>query len=194
MKATSNGRFDRLEKLKMFVRECNHELNDLLIDAYAKRLFDEKAERSGTKLQNGTKSYQTSWIDCLEKSMTVCSLLFHVSGIKSDVGFLYVISNDSFPVYYKIGFSKDAESRLNSYQTYSALRNYKLEKYVVLRNASVGEKIAIEYLSNRIDGEWFRTDDVNADFKTICKIISEKTGHDNRFCKLKERRIIAGMA
>lgn len=48
-------------------------------------------------------------------------------GIKE--GFVYMISNPSFPGWVKIGSTVDVYERLNTYQTYSPMRDYVIDGY-----------------------------------------------------------------
>ncbi len=45
-------------------------------------------------------------------------------------GYIYIITNKSFPGWVKIGVTEDIKSRLRTYQTSSPLRNYKIEYYI----------------------------------------------------------------
>lgn len=77
-------------------------------------------------------------------------------------GYVYIISNSNFPGYYKIGITKDIKKRLNTYQTSSPHRNYKIEYYIHHPNYKKAEKdihgmmhyFAVEYGK----GEWFKID------------------------------------
>ena len=41
-------------------------------------------------------------------------------------GYLYIITNENFPGWVKVGVTKDLDARLNNYQTASPHRNYRL--------------------------------------------------------------------
>lgn len=77
-------------------------------------------------------------------------------GMKS--GYLYVISNENFPDWIKIGVTENLEKRLNQYQTASPFRNYKLEyslhhpKYL---EAEKRIKETIKPFAKSIRNEWF---------------------------------------
>lgn len=93
---------------------------------------------------------------------------FENKSLNDPYGFVYCISNPAFNGYFKIGITKNIKSRLNSYQTYDPLRQFKIESYDFFFEARKVEKIVIEKF--RIDlqkGEWIDTND----FKTIVKFI-----------------------
>lgn len=70
-------------------------------------------------------------------------------------GFVYCISNPSFPGYVKIGITKDVKKRLASYQTYDPHRAYKLDTYRFVSNKKEVEKYLLsEYGINTDKGEW----------------------------------------
>ena len=50
-----------------------------------------------------------------------------MTNTRNKEGYLYIISNNNFPGYYKVGVTSDIKSRLRTYQTASPLRNYKIE-------------------------------------------------------------------
>lgn len=76
-------------------------------------------------------------------------------------GYVYIISNSNFPNYYKIGVTKDIESRLRTYQTSSPFRDYKIEYYIYhtecyLAESKIREKMY--YFATDIKNEWFKVD------------------------------------
>lgn len=74
-------------------------------------------------------------------------------GIKE--GYVYIISNPAWPEYIKVGSSIDVSTRLDTYQTYSPYRDYKLEKYFLSLDRFTDEK---ELISKGMDtrNEWVK--------------------------------------
>ena len=76
-------------------------------------------------------------------------------------GYVYIISNSNFPGYYKVGITKDIKKRLNTYQTSSPYRNYKIEYYIQHPNYKQAEKDIHEmmkYFAIEKQKEWFMID------------------------------------
>lgn len=96
----------------------------------------------------------------LLKSRTI-TLEVKKAKIVTDSGFVYIISNPIFEGFYKIGMTKDMESRLNSYQTYDPLRRFKVEHYKFVDNAKQKEKEFLEIFSlDLAKGEWISPKDL----------------------------------
>lgn len=70
-------------------------------------------------------------------------------------GFVYVISNPTWPGFYKIGMSTNPKRRLAQYQTYSPHRDYKLEWFGFFFDRREGEKLLISKLDN-YSHEWVK--------------------------------------
>lgn len=78
---------------------------------------------------------------------------------KCKEGILYRISNPSWPNFLKIGISYDVVKRLSSYQTYSPLRDYKIEGYDFLLDKKGAEKYLLsKYQIDSDLGEWISKD------------------------------------
>ena len=80
---------------------------------------------------------------------------------KSTEGNVYVITNDAFPGWVKIGKAVDVQDRLKSYQTYSPYRDYKVIYSIEADNMNDKEKKIQDYIelhSNERRNEWFRID------------------------------------
>ena len=78
---------------------------------------------------------------------------------KSNVGYVYVISNPAWEGWYKVGMAIDAYDRCSGYQTSSPFRDYTVEycKYFEDRRESeqnIHTKLAEQKIERR--GEWFR--------------------------------------
>lgn len=79
----------------------------------------------------------------------------------SKQGYVYIISNNNFPGYYKVGVTTDIKSRLRAYQTSSPLRNYKVEYYIHHPDCYDAEKKITEklkYFASEIKNEWVKCD------------------------------------
>lgn len=77
----------------------------------------------------------------------------------SKEGYVYIISNNNFPGYYKVGITHDIKERLRTYQTASPLRNYKIEYYIHHPNCYRAEKQIAEklkYFATEIKNEWYK--------------------------------------
>lgn len=74
---------------------------------------------------------------------------------KQNSGYLYVISNYSFPDHIKIGITQNIHKRLIAYQTCDPYRRYKIEKYVFVENNRMHEKYLKTKMNIDVDtGEW----------------------------------------
>ena len=73
-------------------------------------------------------------------------------------GHVYVIINDAWPEWVKIGKAVDAQDRLNGYQTSSPMRDYRLVYSIYIEDRHKAEKNAhklSESIAER-KGEWFK--------------------------------------
>jgi len=80
---------------------------------------------------------------------------------QSTVGDVYIITNDAWPEWIKVGKAIDAEDRLKSYQTGDPLRSYTLRYSVNLDNRHTSEiraHKALELISDERRNEWFKVD------------------------------------
>lgn len=75
-------------------------------------------------------------------------------GIKE--GFIYCVTNPAFEGWYKIGSTVDVYDRLNTYQSYCPLRDYKLECYY-FSDKRFEEEFSFHKALNA-DGEWIKGD------------------------------------
>jgi hypothetical protein len=76
-------------------------------------------------------------------------------------GFLYLISNDAFPGYVKVGITEDISSRLRTYQTSDPRRKYKVESYIFHPDVRAAEKQIKELMkpfAKRVRNEWYEID------------------------------------
>lgn len=85
-------------------------------------------------------------------------------------GFIYLISNPSFPNCLKVGITRNIQNRLKIYQTYDPFRSYKIEHYEFCENLLDKEKEILNKFSIDIfKGEWIP--DNRSD---ILKVLFEK--------------------
>jgi hypothetical protein len=80
-------------------------------------------------------------------------------------GFVYVIVNDAWPDWVKIGCAKDADDRLNDYQTYSPHRDYKVIARIESdhrREKEAEMHKVFEHFALDRHNEWFKIDRVTA--------------------------------
>lgn len=76
-------------------------------------------------------------------------------------GFVYIITNPSYPGFVKIGVTHDISSRLRVYQTSDPKRQYKVEYYVFHPDCYRAEKEIKEmmrYFAKTIKNEWYEVD------------------------------------
>tara|TARA_E500000305_G_scaffold91672_1_gene79503 strand:- start:224 stop:766 length:543 start_codon:yes stop_codon:yes gene_type:complete len=80
-------------------------------------------------------------------------------------GYVYVIVNEAWPEWVKIGCAKDADDRLNSYQTYSPFRDYSIVARIKTDNRHMEEKEmhkAFTHFAKERKNEWFKIDRLTA--------------------------------
>ena len=79
----------------------------------------------------------------------------------SKEGQVYIIVNESFPQWIKVGMAVDAEDRLSNYQTSSPYRDYALYHSWSVSDRRAAEAAAHEILADCSDdrkNEWFKFD------------------------------------
>jgi hypothetical protein len=176
----SNELIPRLQNIPAMVNE-----KDLVVQN-AIKILEEKFFNNANSLRFLSSTSSSRRVGnllnkCLEESLTQLGLFNHINKVPSKIGFFYIISNKNFPNYYKVGHSKDAETRLNQYQTYSPFRDFKLEKYLVVLDSKLAESAVLSYFSNSLTNEWLYSTDISKDFSVMAKIISDITGLPNRW-------------
>tara|TARA_R110002096_G_scaffold25544_5_gene79636 strand:- start:1206 stop:1685 length:480 start_codon:yes stop_codon:yes gene_type:complete len=80
---------------------------------------------------------------------------------KTTKGDVYLITNDAWPEWIKVGKAGDAADRLKNYQTSDPFRAYRLEHSITVENRHTGEvkaHKALEALSKDRKNEWFKVD------------------------------------
>jgi len=76
----------------------------------------------------------------------------------STQGQVYIVYNENFPEWVKVGMAVDAEDRLNNYQTSSPYRDYVLYYKYDVNDRRKAESEAHRVLNKRYEkqGEWFK--------------------------------------
>jgi len=106
------------------------------------------------------------------------------SALQKDVqvkeGYVYVITNPSWPDWVKIGMAIDAEDRLNGYQTSSPMRDYELVHAISTPDRLRAERVAHKAaaMCGERKGEWFKIDITEA--VTILQHIKEAEDADRQ--------------
>ncbi len=77
--------------------------------------------------------------------------------IKKPECYIYVITNDNWPGWIKIGRASNLKSRLYSYQTSSPFRNYEIYYSLFTSNIYEIEKYFFDKYGNK-NGEWYYID------------------------------------
>jgi hypothetical protein len=95
------------------------------------------------------------------KSFNDAAFSSFVNYNKTTKGDVYLITNDAWPEWIKVGKAGDAADRLKNYQTSDPFRAYKLEHSITVENRHTGEvkaHKALEALSEDRKNEWFKVD------------------------------------
>ena len=79
---------------------------------------------------------------------------------------VYIIMNESFPDWYKIGTCVDLNKRVQSYQTSDPLKGYKvIDSWIIRDRHSIEKEFLLhvkQKLSLEVNGEWVYTTDYKA--------------------------------
>lgn len=132
--------------MKQGLLEGNFKITNSLIDKYREAYGSGKEKTSNTK-QN--------------TRLAILNLLKYKrrNGIPvKDIpeGWIYVVTNPAWRGFCKIGKTIDKKERIATMQTYSPLRDYKVEHYMYFNNALQIEKEIHNKLKDfRAEGEWF---------------------------------------
>ena len=76
-------------------------------------------------------------------------------------GYLYIITNKSWPGWMKIGTTRNLKTRLQTYQTSSPFRNYEVMysiKHPEYLQAEQNIKLQMKRFAKRIKNEWYEVD------------------------------------
>ena len=94
------------------------------------------------------------------KTWTHVHSLEKLESIDSGVaGYVYVIVNEAWPEWVKVGCAKDADDRLSSYQTYSPFRDYSILARISTDNRHEKELAMHQIFEDNAEdrkGEWFK--------------------------------------
>ena len=190
MKTTINNRRNRIDNEvapRLQSISSTKDEKDLIVQNAIKileeRFINNESSPGFLSSTIGSRRVKNLLNKCLEESVSQLGLFNHINKIPSKIGFFYIISNRNFPNYYKVGHSKDAETRLNHYQTYSPFRDFVLERYLVVSDSKLAESAVLAYFSSSLANEWLYSTDIAKDFSTMAKIISNVTGLPNRWAK-----------
>jgi len=82
-------------------------------------------------------------------------------GIVHEPSILYLITADEFKGIYKIGITNDIHFRLRSMQTGCPFKLYALKTYQCENARGVEFSLHAFFKKKRIDGEWFRLNDID---------------------------------
>lgn len=77
------------------------------------------------------------------------------------VGYLYIVTCESFPGWVKVGITSNPGKRLQTYQTASPFRNYKMVYTLECPNFKEAEKKikdTMHYFALDIKNEWYQVD------------------------------------
>lgn len=152
MKLTHNN-ITKIEEYLTSVNKSPIIENKLIYEIYDNviAVADKQIITSSKKKRHDAVMYQ---LDSIKRDLVKIAHKtnnYSSSGIKA--GYVYAITNPAWPGYYKIGSAIDVNDRLNSYQTSSPLRDYKLEIYAFSEDRVADEKRIHLSFSNRIN-EW----------------------------------------
>jgi len=74
-------------------------------------------------------------------------------------GYLYIVTNDAFPEWVKVGTTANLTTRLHTYQTGDPLRRYRVVyslQHPEFREAEKRIKDVMKHFALEIRGEWYR--------------------------------------
>ena len=77
------------------------------------------------------------------------------------IGYLYIITNDAFPDWVKVGTTFNLTDRLHVYQTGDPFRRYKIQyslHHPKFREAEKKIKNVMKHFASEIKGEWYKVD------------------------------------
>lgn len=139
-------------------------------------LLDEYINLYGTLLGNTSKGTKTKSNRRYARKLAGLTLLkvnFNRGGTFNQMksGLVYIIENEIYPEYYKIGMTIDLPSRLASYQTYDPLKRFRVIKYEFVLDRRLIEKKLLHHPDVMKElGEWVRREQAVEVFSKICFI------------------------
>jgi hypothetical protein len=93
--------------------------------------------------------------------MEIFSALRVESKNKLKSGYLYIVTNDAFPGWVKVGTTFDLTERLHVYQTGDPFRRYQVRyslHHPKFREAEKKIKEVMTHFASEIRGEWYKID------------------------------------
>jgi predicted GIY-YIG superfamily endonuclease len=134
--------------------EVTHDIIDAFYDEYGHQYARTTKKIKSNNIRYAKKLAALSLIKLNEKRREIVEVPIKKNPT-SKSGFVYVISNEAFPDFYKIGITRNVKTRLNTYQTCDPLRRYKIEHYIFHNDIRKEEKrILQEHRINAMIGEW----------------------------------------
>lgn len=190
MKIRKNNRDLKIALVEEIIQSNNlenynsEEGQEKLLKLLTYKILEEKIRKNNTvfSYSESVHVYRVL-IDSYERALGALALFLFKLEIPSSIGYLYFVSNPAFGGFYKIGHSRDAETRLNQYQVASPFKDYKIEKYLITRNARYLESEVLKTNnSRRMGNEWIKTNDISVVFKNACQLAND-LGMYNRFIR-----------
>lgn len=155
MKYSVNNRTEALKRFEAIYSPANSLHSQCII--YAKYLFEQQLnnlKEAGRVLTKGSVQYKSRQYYIWQAACRDANLFTKLNGIETNLGYLYSITNPQYPGWFKLGSSFDAETRLNSYQTASPHRDYKLDFYCLTFDFRDKEKQLLDFFKENSKNEW----------------------------------------
>lgn len=155
---------------KLIPEVGNFEVTEQLIDSY-QSIYKKLYETKGVNIKSSNKKYarKLAGIFLMQENQKRLSIIKQVkisdSKYTDNCGIVYIISNNSFPGCYKVGMTKNLETRLKSYQTYDPYRSYKIEHYRFVKDAKYTEAEILKHFNfSIVKGEWIKDEKLKIHF------------------------------
>lgn len=148
-----------------------NKLTPVLEDSFVRTTYHEVLEHrfavnKSTSKKSRTRCYKLQYGFVRRDLLKIIYKRNSYSAAGISAGYVYAISNPSWPGYLKIGCAIDVNDRLNSYQTSSPFRDYKLEDYYFVYDRKLEEARLHSQFPDR-QHEWVQLS--IADMKVIFK-------------------------
>lgn len=161
---------DKMIENKIISEDIPFNLTSNIIDSYCQIYSDNFSSKNGNH-KNSNKRYARklaalTLMEFQRNKFETTNTVIKSKSIPLKCGFVYLISNPSFPGTVKVGITKDIIKRLDTYQTYDPYRSYKIEHYEFCENIREKEsKILNQFSIDLYKGEWI--DDKREDIKKV---------------------------
>lgn len=156
MKLKINNRDKRYTEFVTFLVEnsliLKHDNMVRIAKYYAKYLYKENIKHKEHPPEIMSSQYVSRHLTMLDRSLRSINLYATIENIKIDLGYVYLVTNEHFPGFTKIGSARDAETRLIQYQTGSPYRDYKLDSYSLVPGYREAEKLFLKEFAST--NEW----------------------------------------